>query len=79
MNTRTKSRAGLESFDANLPGDAAMKKAMEGSIDEVNWSLRFVIWQVAVGWSLSRSMQKGLTNPINLTENMKPSHNSEMA
>ncbi len=52
---------------------------MEGSIDYVNWSLRFVIWQVAVGWSLSRSMQKGPIHPINLNENMKSSHNNEMA
>jgi hypothetical protein len=50
-----------------------------GSLSEVNWSLPFVIWQVAVGWSLSRSIQKGITDPINLTKNMLQSHNGETA
>jgi hypothetical protein len=31
-----------------------------GSLTEVNWTLPFLIWQVAVGWSLSRSIQKGI-------------------
>ena len=36
------------------------------SLEEVNWSFRFVIWQVAVGWSLSQSIQKSNTVPTNL-------------
>ena len=50
-----------------------------GSLSEVNWSLPFVVWQVAVGWSLSRSIQKGITGPIDLTKNTLQSHNGEIA
>ena len=47
----------------------------ERSTEWVHWSLRFVIWQVVVGWSLNRSLQKGIT----LATNLYPRNNSVSA
>ena len=47
----------------------------ESSTERVNWSLQFVIWQVVVGWSLNRSIQKGIT----LATNLNPGNNSVSA
>ena len=47
----------------------------ESFTEWMNGSLRFVIWQVVVGWSLDRSIQKGIT----LATNPNPSNNSVSA